>query len=73
MSISKSDDLVCDPDGCAAHMKALAYSIEALEAQLAERDKACVEWSEVSQRNYQRAKAAEQALAAIQENENDRP
>jgi hypothetical protein len=37
--------------------------IEALEAQLAERDKACVEWSEVSQRNYQRAKAAEQALA----------
>ncbi len=37
---------------------------EALEAQLAERDKACVEWSEVSQRNYQRAKAAEQALAA---------
>jgi hypothetical protein len=36
---------------------------EALETQLAERDKACVEWSEVSQRNYQRAKAAEQALA----------
>jgi hypothetical protein len=36
---------------------------EALEAQLAERDKACVEWSEVSQRNYQRAKAAEAKLA----------
>jgi hypothetical protein len=41
--------------------------IEALQAQLAERDKACAEWSEVSQRNYQRAKAAEAQLAKARE------
>jgi multidrug efflux pump subunit AcrA (membrane-fusion protein) len=41
--------------------------IEALQAQLAERDKACAEWAEVSQRNYQRAKAAEAQLAKARE------
>jgi hypothetical protein len=38
-------------------------AITALRAQLAEREKACTEWAEVSQRNYQRAKAAEAQLA----------
>ena len=37
--------------------------VEALQAQLAERDRALAEWADVSQRNYQRAKAAEDRLA----------
>jgi NADH pyrophosphatase NudC (nudix superfamily) len=40
-----------------------ADHIEALQAQLAERDRALAEWAEVSQRNYQRAKEAEERLA----------
>ncbi len=54
---------------CQPMKRKAADRIEALEAQLAERDKTCVEWSEVSQRNYQRAKAAEQALAAAEKRE----
>jgi hypothetical protein len=37
--------------------------VEALQSQLAERDRALAEWAEVSQRNYQRAKEAEERLA----------
>jgi hypothetical protein len=37
--------------------------VEALQAQLAERDRALAEWAEVSQRNYQRAIEAEERLA----------
>jgi hypothetical protein len=37
--------------------------VEALQAQLAERDRALAEWADVSQRNFQRAKAAEDRLA----------
>jgi uncharacterized coiled-coil protein SlyX len=42
---------------------AAADRIEALEAQLAERDRALIEWADVSQRNYQRAKALQAQLA----------
>jgi hypothetical protein len=69
-----SDDLVKRlEDGCGCNLPSTscaaeseckdafeaAACIKALKAQLAERDKACAEWSEVSQRNYQRAKTAE--------------
>jgi len=37
--------------------------VEALQAQLAERDRALAEWAKVSQRNYQRAIEAEERLA----------
>jgi len=40
-----------------------ADHIETLQAQLADRDRALAEWADVSQRNYQRAKAAEERLA----------
>jgi len=40
-----------------------ADHIEALQAQLADRDRALAEWADVSQRNFQRAKAAEERLA----------
>jgi hypothetical protein len=43
--------------------KQLIARIEALRTQLAERDRALAEWAEVSQRNYQRAKEAEERLA----------
>jgi uncharacterized protein (DUF3084 family) len=43
-----------------------AACIKALQAQLSERDKACAEWAEVSQRNYRRAKAAEAQLAKVE-------
>jgi hypothetical protein len=36
---------------------------EALQAQLAEANRALAEWAEVSQRNFQRAKEAEERLA----------
>jgi hypothetical protein len=37
--------------------------IDALQAQLADRDRALAEWAEVSQRNFQRAIEAEERLA----------
>jgi len=40
-----------------------AAQIEALQAQLADRDRALAEWAEVSQRNFQRAIEAEERLA----------
>jgi hypothetical protein len=40
-----------------------AAHIEALQAQLAEANRALAEWAEVSQRNYQRAIEAEERLA----------
>jgi hypothetical protein len=43
--------------------RSLAAERDALQAQLADRDRALAEWAEVSQRNYQRAKAAEERLA----------
>jgi uncharacterized protein YhaN len=54
MGINKNGDWVRYED-----YQALQAERDALQAQLAERDKACAEWSEVSQRNYQRAKTAE--------------
>lgn len=36
-----------------------------LESEIAQLKKACAEWSEVSQHNYQRAKTASLALEAI--------
>jgi hypothetical protein len=39
--------------------------IETLEAELKRLEKACAEWAEVSQSNYQRAKAAEAKLAKL--------
>ncbi|WP_439137521.1 hypothetical protein [Roseicyclus sp.] len=39
--------------------------IEALTAENKRLDKACCEWAEVSQANYQRAKAAEAKLASV--------
>jgi hypothetical protein len=45
----------------------LAAERDALQAEIADCDKACAEWSEVSQRNYQRAKAAEAQLAKARE------
>lgn len=36
-----------------------------LESEIAQMKKACAEWSEVSQHNYQKAKAASLALDAI--------
>jgi hypothetical protein len=55
-------DIPINPNGKEAEDR-----IEALQAQLAERDKACAEWAEVSQRNYQRATAAEAQLAKARE------
>ena len=46
-----------------AILKDCADRIEALQSQLADRDRALAEWADVSQRNYQRAKAAEERLA----------
>jgi hypothetical protein len=46
----------------AAERDALRARAEAAEA---ERDRVCAEWAEVSQRNYQRAKAAEAELARL--------
>jgi chromosome segregation ATPase len=43
--------------------RSLAAERDALQAQLAERDRALAEWAEVSQRNYQRAIEAEERLA----------
>jgi predicted phage tail protein len=40
-----------------------ADHIEALQAQLADRDRALAEWADVSQRNFQRAIEAEERLA----------
>ena len=39
------------------------YSILGINNYIEDREKACVEWAEVSQSNYQRAKAAEAKLA----------
>jgi hypothetical protein len=54
----KLHDPDCNCDSAEA-LQIVSGRIEALQAQLAERDKACAEWAEVSQRNYQRAKTAE--------------
>jgi hypothetical protein len=47
----------------AGTMEDAAAHIEALQAQLAERDRALAEWAEASQLSYQRANAAEDRLA----------
>jgi hypothetical protein len=39
--------------------------IEALEAEVLRLENACKAWADVSQRNYQRAKEAEDALAKV--------
>jgi hypothetical protein len=39
--------------------------IEDLEAEVARLENVCKAWADVSQRNYQRAKAAEDALAKV--------
>jgi hypothetical protein len=49
-------------DQAAAALRALAAERDALQAQLAEANRALAEWADVSQRNYQRAKALEEAL-----------
>jgi hypothetical protein len=54
----KLHDPDCNCDSAEA-LQIVSGCIEALQSQLAERDKACVEWAEVSQRHYQRAKTAE--------------
>ena len=55
-------DLRNEMSAVKAERDALRKRVEALEAELAQRDKACAEWAEVSQRNYQQAKKFRQAI-----------
>jgi len=52
----------------AGTMEEAADRIAALQAELADRDRALAEWADVSQRNYQRAKKAEAAIQEAHEN-----
>jgi hypothetical protein len=52
----------CECDSAEA-LKVLADRIEAQAAEIERLEKACAEWAEVSQSNYQRAKSAEAKLA----------
>jgi hypothetical protein len=56
LSIKESDSLRTE-------LKEANAEVEALQAQLAEANRALAEWAEVSQRNYQRAIEAEERLA----------
>lgn len=43
----------------------LVQEVNRLEKELTQRDRACLEWAEVSQNNYQRAKTAEAQLEKV--------